>query len=98
MPAVDEITELSIKKKNGSIIMELKFSCDGGAERNLVIKDDMESGTGGEKTQFVQGHDSDPAEAESDRLLYKYTYPLRDYLVDLFGWNKHGGLGENQGS
>ena len=86
MLAIDEITELRIRKINGSVVMELKFSCKGGAEHNLIIKDDIEDKGDNKRTPVIQGYDISPIEAESDYLLYKYTFPLRHYLINLFGW------------
>ena len=86
MLAIDEITELSIRKKNGSVVMELKFSCKGGAEHNLIIMDDIESFDDDKRTSVIHGYDLGPIEAENGYLLYKYTYPLRHYLINLFGW------------
>ena len=71
---------------NGLVVMELKFSCKGGVEHNLVIKDDIESKDGNVSTSVIQGCSTGPIEAESGFLLHRYTFPLRHYLINLFGW------------
>ena len=86
MLAIDEITELRIRKMNGSVVMELKFSCKGGAEHNLIIKDDIGNKDGNRSTSVIQDCETGHLGAESGYLLYKYTFPLRHYLINLFGW------------
>ena len=88
MLAIDEITELSIRKKNGLVTMELKFLSKEGDEHNIIIKDEVGCADDVKKCKpfFVKGNEIGPVDAETGYLLYKYSYPLRNYLIDLFGW------------
>lgn len=87
MLAIDEITELKIKKKDGLVTMELKFLCKEGTEHNLIIEDEINSKNGDKgKPVVMKRREMGPIESESGYLLYKYSYPLRNYLIDLFGW------------
>jgi len=87
MVAIGEITELSIRKKDGMVTMELKFLNKEGEEYKLIINDEKVSKDDDKSKLFlINGHETGPIETESSNLLYKYSYPLRNYLIDLFGW------------